>query len=338
MKPPRHLQAAGCRAMMRTAPSFFRVVTTAVLALSASPAFATFHFMQIEQVIGGVDGDKTVQAIQLRSRGPIENQLQLARMRVFDAAGGGVVIVDDPALPVANGAAGARILFATANFAAHCTPAAVPNFIMDNPIPAAYLTAGSLTFEDNAGSTVYWRLSWGGAGYTGPTEGSILNDDDGNYGPPYANAIFSADARAVRFLGTATDVSTTNLADYALTTGQSVWTNNAGNSFTLNSVATDAPVVPRPMLLVVDPQVVPNPFTSSTRVQFELARAASARLVIVDAAGRRIGEVARALPAGTASMSWNGRDASGAPVAAGVYFYRLEVGGDVKSGQMLLIR
>lgn len=324
--------------MMRTAPLAFRLVATAVLALSASPAFATFHLMQIEQVIGGVDGDKTVQAIQLRSRGPIENQLQLSRLRVFDAAGGGVVIVDDPALAVANGAAGARILLATSNFAAHCTPPAVPNFIMDNPIPAAYLTAGSLTFEDNAGSTVYWRLSWGGAGYTGPTDGSIVNDADGDYGPPYPLEIFSADARAVHFLGAATDLSTTNLADYALTTGKSVWTNNAGNSFTLNSVATDAPVVPRPMLLVVDPQVVPNPFTSSTRVQFELARAASARLVIVDAAGRHVGEVSRALPAGTSSLSWNGRDVSGALAPAGMYFYRLEVGDAVKSGQMLLLR
>ncbi len=34
----------------------------------ALPAQATFHFMQIEQVIGGVNGDTTAQAVQLRMR------------------------------------------------------------------------------------------------------------------------------------------------------------------------------------------------------------------------------------------------------------------------------
>ncbi len=34
----------------------------------ALPAQATFHLMQIEQVIGGVNGDTTAQAIQLRMR------------------------------------------------------------------------------------------------------------------------------------------------------------------------------------------------------------------------------------------------------------------------------
>jgi hypothetical protein len=205
---------------------------------------------------------------------------------------------------------------------------------MDNPIPAAYLAAGSLIFEDNAGTSIYWRLSWGGNAYTGPTEGAITNDLDGQFGPPYPDVMFSANAKAVHFLGAATDLSTDNFADYALTTGKSVWTNNAGNSFTLNSTATDVPVVARPMILLVDPQVVPNPFTSSTRVQLQLARAASARMVIVDALGRRVGEVARALPAGTSSLGWNGRDASGSPLPAGMYFYRLEVGDAVKSGQI----
>ena len=36
--------------------------------LLAQPAFATFHLMQIEQVIGGVNGDTSRQAIQLRMR------------------------------------------------------------------------------------------------------------------------------------------------------------------------------------------------------------------------------------------------------------------------------
>ena len=46
------------------------LVLGAVL-LSSSPGFTvptSFHLMQIEQVIGGVNGDVTLQAIQLRMR------------------------------------------------------------------------------------------------------------------------------------------------------------------------------------------------------------------------------------------------------------------------------
>ena len=39
----------------------------------AVPAFASFHLMQVEQIIGGVNGDPTKQAIQLRTRALGEN-------------------------------------------------------------------------------------------------------------------------------------------------------------------------------------------------------------------------------------------------------------------------
>ena len=47
-----------------------------------------------------------------------------------------------------------------------------------SPIPATYLAAGSLTFEDDFG-TILWRLSWGGPAYTGPNTGALTNDADG---------------------------------------------------------------------------------------------------------------------------------------------------------------
>jgi hypothetical protein len=50
-------------------------------------------------------------------------------------------------------------------------PRSRPDFILANRIPDSYLPAGSLTFEDDFG-TIYWRLSWGGAGYTGATTGA----------------------------------------------------------------------------------------------------------------------------------------------------------------------
>jgi hypothetical protein len=44
----------------------FLFALAATLLLPLNRASAAFHFMQIEQVIGGVNGDTTAQAIQLR--------------------------------------------------------------------------------------------------------------------------------------------------------------------------------------------------------------------------------------------------------------------------------
>jgi len=47
----------------------------------------------------------------------------------------------------------------------------------------------------------------------------------------------------------------------------------------------------------------------------------------VDVGGRRVRTLARgALAAGAHRLEWDGRDAAGRPVAAGVYFVRAEAG------------
>lgn len=218
----------------------------ALIAGSALSALATaawaqpdsFHLMQIEQVIGGVNGDTSKQAIQLRMRSSFQNLVSFSRIRAFDAAGNNPVLVIDMTTDVANFSSGDRVLITSAGFAASTTPACVPDFVMANPIPASYMTAGRLTFEDDGG-TIYWSLSWGGAGYTGSTTGALTNDGDGNFGPSFGGPCPSTTTQAVRFTGTAAAASTTNLADYALTTGAAVFTNNARNTFTV--VAGPAP-------------------------------------------------------------------------------------------------
>jgi hypothetical protein len=216
--------------------------STVCLAASISAAQPdSFHLMQIEQVIGGVNGDTTKQAIQLRQRSSFQNLMNFSRVRVFDAAGANPIEVIDMTTDVPNFNAGDRILIASAGFASATTPAAVPDFIMTNLIPASYLTAGRLTFEDDGG-TIYWSLSWGGASYTGSNLGSITNDPNGNFGPPFGGPCPSATAQALLFNGTASAASSTNLADYSLTTGAAVFTNNARNGFTVN--AGPAPCYP----------------------------------------------------------------------------------------------
>jgi hypothetical protein len=76
-------------------------------------------------------------------------------------------------------------------------------------------------------------------------------------------------------------------------------------------------------------RVAPNP--SNRAVRFSLpATRGPVRLAIHDAAGR----VVRTL-AGTGVVDWDGRDATGRAVAAGVYPWRLEAAGFIASGRLV---
>jgi hypothetical protein len=210
-----------------------RCLITLVGVFALQPAaHATFHLMQIEQVIGSVNGDTTAQAIQLRMRAAGQNFVASGKLVVFDAAGLNPITVLDLASNVANGSIGDHVLIASANFPSHTMPVAVPDFTMANLIPVSYFAAGSLAWESNGG-TVYWRLSWGGAGYTGPCTGNTANDADGNFCPPFGGPLPSSCTSALEFQGNATDKSTNNAADYLLIGSPIVFINNAGASFTV---------------------------------------------------------------------------------------------------------
>ncbi|HEY6206657.1 MAG TPA: Calx-beta domain-containing protein [Chthoniobacterales bacterium] len=195
-------------------------------------AYATFHLMQIEQVIGAVDGDTTAQAIQLRMRAAGQNFVSGGKLVVFDATGSNPITVLDVPTDVVNGQVGDRVLIASANFPSHTTPPAMPDFTMTNLIPTSYFAAGSLIWQNKTTGEILWRLSWGGAAYTGPTTGSTDNDADGNFGV-FPSPLPSACSTAFLFPGAATAKSTTNAADYVQTTGNIVFTNNARVGFTI---------------------------------------------------------------------------------------------------------
>src|ERR1041384_3423251 len=195
-------------------------------------AYATFHLMQIEQVIGAVDGDTTAQAIQLRMRAAGQNFVSGGKLVVFDATGSNPITVLDVPTDVTNGLVGDRGLIASANFPSHTTPPAMPDFTMTNLIPTSYFAAGSLVFQRDSDGATLWRLSWGGAAYTGPTTGLLDNDNDGDFGV-FPNPLPSVCSTAFLFTGAATAKSTTNAMDYVQTLGNIVFTNNARVGFTL---------------------------------------------------------------------------------------------------------
>ncbi len=70
----------------------------------------------------------------------------------------------------------------------------------------------------------------------------------------------------------------------------------------------------------------PNPANPGVVLRFHLAREASVDLVLYDLAGRRVRRLLTGRrPAGTASVTWDGRDAAGRAAPSGVYLVRLSV-------------
>lgn len=244
-----------------------------------STAFATFHLMQIEQVIGGVNGDTTAQAIQLRMRSATQQFVSGGKLIAFDAAGLNPVTILDLTTNVTNGALGSHVLIVSASFPGKTTPTTVPDFTMTNTIPASYLAAGSLCWESDTG-TIYWRLSWGGAAYTGPNDGNVANDADGNFGPAFGSALPSSGATALQFQGTTNAKSTNNAADYLVTAGAAVFMNNAGASFTVNGASL--PVV---SMTTLDGSASEVPSSDAGRIRINRTGATTADLTVLYSVG-----------------------------------------------------
>lgn len=83
----------------------------------------------------------------------------------------------------------------------------------------------------------------------------------------------------------------------------------------------------------------PNPFRSSTRIDFELPAPGRVTLEVFDVSGRLVTTLAdRSFDAGSHAIDWQGRDAYGVDVKAGMYFYRLTAPGFLETRKMLLIK
>jgi len=97
---------------------------------------------------------------------------------------------------------------------------------------------------------------------------------------------------------------------------------NARNSLTLGQGAADVaaggPSVPARL------SAAPNPFAGGVTLRFGLTAAGPTSVEIFDAGGRRVRALAAgARAAGPHSVTWDGRDETGRPTPAGIYFARL---------------
>ncbi len=83
----------------------------------------------------------------------------------------------------------------------------------------------------------------------------------------------------------------------------------------------------------------PNPFSSSTTIEYILNQAFSATLLICDILGHQVAQFD--VPQGSQGLNtiiWNGLNNEGQRVPSGLYIYRLEAGGLSQTRKMLLLR
>jgi len=72
-------------------------------------------------------------------------------------------------------------------------------------------------------------------------------------------------------------------------------------------------------------QNYPNPFNPTTQIRFTLPSASTVHLVVYNVLGQEVANLAGGvLPAGEHIVVWDGKNLTGAPVASGAYFYRLQ--------------
>ena len=84
---------------------------------------------------------------------------------------------------------------------------------------------------------------------------------------------------------------------------------------------------------------VPNPFNPETQIGFSLPTAGQVELVVYDILGQRVRTlVSTSISVGVHTVIWDGRDASGAQVSSGPYFYRLRAGDFVQTRRMILLK
>ena len=124
--------------------------------------------------------------------------------------------------------------------------------------------------------------------------------------------------------------------------GTSVASDNGGVSVFINqgtpatAVASETAATPTAFSLGAN---YPNPFNPATTIPLAVpAGARSVDLTIYNVLGQPLRQVwTGPLPAGEHQLTWDGQDAQGKPVAAGVYMYRLQVDEQTHTRKMVKI-
>ena len=83
----------------------------------------------------------------------------------------------------------------------------------------------------------------------------------------------------------------------------------------------------------------PNPFNSTTNIDYYTSKDGHIKLVIHDIIGREIISLVNGFKkSGYKTAVWNGKNNLGYPVSAGMYFYTIQAKNYVQTKKMLLLK
>jgi hypothetical protein len=116
-------------------------------------------------------------------------------------------------------------------------------------------------------------------------------------------------------------------------TNKEVWFKIGTDILVTGAPVTEAPAFARLL------RNYPNPFNPATRIQFTLPRDAQVSLRVFDVQGRLVRTLIDSyVAAGPRTVDWDGKDNSGATLASGTYFLRLQGGGTYLSRTVNLVK
>jgi YVTN family beta-propeller protein len=88
-----------------------------------------------------------------------------------------------------------------------------------------------------------------------------------------------------------------------------------------------------------DLHCVPNPFGDETTIRYSMRLPGDVTVAVYDVRGRLVVPLEQARRSeGVHEVVWRGKDARGRDVAAGVYFVRVSIGDDVRTGKLLFVK
>jgi glucuronoarabinoxylan endo-1,4-beta-xylanase len=131
----------------------------------------------------------------------------------------------------------------------------------------------------------------------------------------YASVVFIDNSDTSKKISLLTDTS--GNFQFDIVTGVKSDNNNVPANFTLE-------------------QNYPNPFSSSTAIPYQLKKESDTQVIIYDILGREVRRFTTNLQtSGSHNIVWNARNNFGVKVATGIYFYRLQAGGESKVKKMV---
>jgi len=106
-----------------------------------------------------------------------------------------------------------------------------------------------------------------------------------------------------------------------------------------DAVAGQPPVEPFSVYSSKLSQNWPNPFSHTTAIKYQVAKAGKISLKVYNIAGQVVRVLANEdKKVGSYEVRWNGYDDNGQRVSNGIYIYQLNIGGESLSKKMLLLR